>query len=273
MDDLELLGKLRSAVQPPAADRISRARRSLIAEFGSPPPRRRSWVPAVLAISAPAFGATAVALVLTGVFSSGGPGVADAAIIRHADAALTAPPNEILYTDVAGGGFGAQTWQLTSPPYSSLGFKGPLGRSAPEDAESGTTSSYWDPATNTIHEQPAGPPAAFDDPLAEARVALHRGDARVLGTATVDGVQTYAIQFASKEGYNSAVTAYVDQRTYRPVLLRDPQRDGSVVMLKVLAFRFLPANAANMRLLSLTARHPTARVVTAAGSSKLAPAK
>jgi hypothetical protein len=45
----------------------------------------------------------------------------------------------------------------------------------------------------------------------------------------------------------------------------DPQRDGSVVRLRVIDFEYLPITAPTRALLSVTAEHPTVRVVT--GSS------
>jgi hypothetical protein len=275
MDDLELITEFRSHVEEPDIDRVARARGALTNEFAAaaPPPRPARvarWRPALAAVAVPVAVAVAV-LVAVNAFGGSGTSVADAAILFHADAALTAAPNEILYTDVAGGGFGAQTWQLTSPPYSFLGFKGPLGQRAPEQAQDAAGSSWWDPTTNTIHEQRGGAAPVFDDPLAAVHEALDRRDARVLGSATTDGIPTYAIQFSGKHGYNDGLTAFVDKRTYRPILLIDPQRDGSIVRLKVVAFEFLPANEANLRLLSLTARHPSARIVVDTTSPKLAP--
>jgi hypothetical protein len=104
--------------------------------------------PALVALLAVGASAAVAVLLLAGALGGSGSGTADAAIIRHADAALSPPPNEILHTKVAGDGFVAEWWQLTSPPYSFLGDKGPVG-AAPEMAGEGTTASYYDPAKNT----------------------------------------------------------------------------------------------------------------------------
>lgn len=281
MNDLELIRHFRSDVQPPDAERVAAARAALEAHFAVPPKRRpRRWIPerALLATSlaAPAVAAAAAgALLIAGVFGGGGTPIADAAIIRHADAALAAPPHEILHTKVEGDGFASETWQLTDPPYSFLGYKGPIGAAAPEEADDATTASYYDPATNTIHVMPSDRPQDFGDPLAQVRQMLDEGRARVLGSARIDGVDTYKIQFAEKDnGFTSqSLVAYVDQHTYRPVLLADPQRNGTVVDLRVVTFEYLAATPANLQSLRLTARHPGARVVTDPASAKSAPAK
>jgi hypothetical protein len=273
MNDLDQIRLFRAHVEPPDADRVAAARaRLLSAQYDHAPTTRRTRVrsrPALAALlGVPAVGAVVVAL-FAGALNGGGAGTADAAIIRHADAALAPPPNEILHTKLEGDGFVADWWQLTSPPYSFLGDKGPV-NAAPEAAANATTVSYYDPATNTIHVAPSAKPVALNDPLAEVRQALQDGQARVLGTADIAGVATYEIQFADKNGFDSqSLISYVDQRTYRPIMLSDPQRNGTIVHLRVMAFDYLPATTENLRSLSLTARHPTARVVTdpAAGSA------
>jgi hypothetical protein len=265
VNDLDLIRSFRSHVDPPDAERVAAARAAVLARYDDAlrQPRRRParLRPALAALlTVPAIAAIAVVLI-AGVFGGSGTPTAGAAIIRHADAALSPPPHEILHTKVAGDGFVAEWWQLTSPPYSFLGDKGPVG-AAPEMAGDGTTTSFYDPATNTIHVQSNAPQSAFDDPLAQVRQALRDGNARVLGDAVVNGAATYKIQFADKNGFSSqSLIAYVDQRTYRPVLLSDPQRDGTVVHLRVVTLEYLPATSANLQSLSLTARHPTASVV------------
>jgi hypothetical protein len=268
MDDLELINTFREHVDPPDEVRTARARRRLVDEFDRAPAltprRRRRSRPALAALVAAATALAAGALAIAGVFGGGGATVADAAIIHRADAALTPPPNEILHTEVAGDGFAAETWQLTSPPYSFLGYKGPAGQPVSVAASDGAQVMWWDPATNTIHEQATTKqPKSVEDPLAEVRAELRAGNARVVGSATVDGKDTYKIQFEDKNGYDSqSLIAYVDKGTYRPILLSDPQSNGDVVQLRVVALEYLSATPANMRLLSLTALHPGAKVVS-----------
>jgi hypothetical protein len=219
-------------------------------------------------MSALGFTAAAVtsALILVGTPGETASNTADAAIIHHTSQALTPPANKILHTVVAGDGFGAQTWQLTSPPYTFLGMKGPLGHEQ-QEAGVGTTSLSYDVAANTIEEHPGVSRPSFSDPLSAMRQDLQDGQAEVMGSTTTYGIPTYEIRIASNGTLGpDSLIAYVDRRSYRPLLLADPQRNGQVVMLRVLTFEYLPATPANRRLLSLTARHPGARVVTDAGA-------
>jgi hypothetical protein len=228
-----------------------------------PRPRLRPRSLLAAAVSVPAIAAVAVVLV-AGTLGGRDTSAANAAIIRHADAALVPPPNAILHTRVQSGALISEFWQLTSPPYSFVGDKGPAGQ-APEVAQNGASASYYVPATNTIHDVASTKqaPQSFDNPLADVRQSLQNGQARVLGTAVIDRVNTYEIQFADKRGFSSqSVIAYVDQSTYRPIMLSEPQPGGQTVQVRLITFEYLPATPANMRLLSLTDRHPTASVVT-----------
>jgi hypothetical protein len=276
MNDLELIRRFRSHVDPPDPERVAAARATLMTHCDDPgrrPRRRAPGRPALAAALAAAAVVAAGIVLIAGSFGGGDTPTAAAAIIRHTDAALSPPAHEILHTKVAGDGFVAEWWQLTSPPYSFVGDKGPVGSALPEQAGDATTNSYYDTATNTIHLLPGGPAPEFNDPLAGVRRALDEGRARFLGSAQVDGIATYKIQFADKHGFTSqSLIAYVDQRTYRPVLLSDPQRGGGVVQLRVETLEYLPPTAANLASLSLTARHPNARVVTDPASTKTPPA-
>jgi hypothetical protein len=217
-------------------------------------------------------GASLVTLLVTGAPGSGGTPNANAAIVHRADAALTPPPHMIFHTVVEGRGFATENWELTSPPYSMVASKGRIDAPNPQVATSGNVVSWWVPATNTIYRQTARKPLMpFDNPLAEVRSELRAGQARVLGTATIDGRQTYEIEFGLNGQFDShSLVAYVDRSTYRPVALSDPQPDGTVLRLKVTEFEYLPATRANLRLLSLTALHPDARVLNHDPSSSAA---
>ena len=46
---------------------------------------------------------------------------------------------------------------------------------------------------------------------------------------------------------------YFDTSDYRPRYMDDPQRDGSVVRLRVVAYEYLPMTASTRALLSVTA--------------------
>jgi hypothetical protein len=288
MNDLDMIRQFRSEIPEPDPVRVAGARSRLAAELVAganaraasvhrafTPPPARSWRHGRFGAGlAGALGLALVAVALSAGLGGGGAGTADAAIIRHAEAALALPPDRILHVKLEGGGFVAETWQLTSPPYSLLADKGPVGAAPMQEALTGTTAESYDPATDTIRETPITKRAAPSDPLASVRVALAQGRARVLGSAVTDGTPTYEIQFADKGGFDSqSLIAYVDRASYRPVVLSDPQRSGSVVRLRVVAFRYLPVTRENLRALSLTARYPTARVLGgSAGSTSAAAA-
>jgi hypothetical protein len=208
-----------------------------------------------------------------GFIGAGEPGVASAAILRHADQAVSPPAGVILHTKVIGGSPGAQVsaewWQLTSPPYASLGMKGPVGAQV-EQADNGTTSSAYDPRSNTITEGHDASPPQLNDPVSQVRQELHDGQAQLLGRTTLSGVPVYEVRFASKGSFDaSSLVVYFDQRTYRPILISDPQRDGTIVQLRVVTYEYLPTSASNLELLNLRARHPGARVEVSSSSKSV----
>jgi hypothetical protein len=306
MNDLDLIQRFRSDLSAPDGERVGAARARLMAEVRAATdaktttpagprdrsererhrPRRvalRFGLPATAVAAAGAAG-----IVLIGGINGGGTSTADAAIIHHAAAALAAPANEIFHFELEGHGFVADSWQLTSAPYSSLRGKGPIGAVAYASSD-GSTVEHYDPATNTIDQTTSekaailAAGAATDNPLAEIKQALQDGQARVLGTATVDGTATYEIQLANQNGFDAQnLIAYVDQSSYRPIEIADPQNNGTTLDLSVVAFEYLPATPANLSLLSLTTRYPNARVVsntpatgptTASGATPAAAAK
>jgi hypothetical protein len=283
MNDLDLIQHFRDGVPGPDRQRVLAARARLMAEVqaatdttattGATSPARRHRPhrsPRAMALrlgvpgAAVLAGSIAAVVLLSGGSLGGGTSTANAAIIRHAAAAFAAPPNEIFHYEIQGDGFVAEAWQLTSAPYSFLGGKGPVG-SVGYASVDGTTVAFYDPTTNTITESasrktPTTPP---DNPLTDIKQQLQIGQARVLGTATIDGTRTYEVQLADKNGFDSqSLIAYVDQTSYRPIEIADPQNNGTIVHLAVVAFEYLPATPANLNLLSLTARYPTARVVS-----------
>jgi hypothetical protein len=279
MNDLDLIQRFRADVPAPDDERSRAARARLLAEVCAadaqtkrrpdhngqahhgPRPALALRVGLPAAVSLAAAAASAIVLLGGGV-SGSGTSTADAAIIHHADVAFAAPPNEVFHSKLQGDGFVAESWQLTSAPYSYLRRTGPIG-AAPYASDDGSTAAYYDPTTNTIHQTRSTKPAAPDDPLTEIRQELQDGRARVLSTATVDGAATYEIQLADKDGFDAqSLIVYVDRGSYRPIEIADPQRNGTTVHLRVVAFEYLPATPANMNLLSLTARYPNAHVVS-----------
>jgi hypothetical protein len=289
VNDLDLIQRFRADVPAPDDERVDAARARLIAELraadvpvgplhrrGQTRHRRRPDLAlglGVLGAASLAAAVVAVVVLVAGGVGATGTSAADAAIIRHASAALAAPPNEIFHYQLEGDGFVAESWQLTSAPYSYLERKGPVG-AAPYASNDGVTAAYYDPATNTIHHTPSTKLRAPDNSLTEIQQDLQDGRARVLRAAVVDGRATYEIQLADKHGFDAqGLTAFVDQRSYRPIEIVDPQRNGTTVELRVVAFGYLPATPANMSLLSLTAHYPGARVINDGAAGGPASAK
>jgi hypothetical protein len=211
------------------------------------------------AVAAAAVVVGVVALVTTN--GTGEPSAADAAIIHHALTAVTPPANEILHVKVVGTQSGmtvvGETWEQTSPPYALHGFKGAIGHQT-EFADNGTTSFQYDPRTNTVSESPDSSPSKFSDPIWQVRQELADGEAQVAGTAVIDGTPLYKIDLPH------GLVGYFRESSYRPRYLDDPQGDGTVVRLRVAAYEYLPMTSANQRLLSMTAQHPDARIVSGA---------
>jgi hypothetical protein len=244
-------------------DRVRLAIRAQLRVTDAPRPRRRRSMRIALAVAAGAAAAAIAALAIVGTAGSGGPAVADAAVIHHALTAVTWPANAILHEQVVGVQNGmpveAEWWQETSAPYASRGMKGAAGHQG-EFADNGTTSFQYDPGTNTITEQPDPSPPTFTDPMSQVRQELASGQAQVAGTVVINGAPLYKIDLPH------GLVGYFDTTDYQPRYLDDPQRDGSVVRLQVVAYGYLPMTASNRALLSLTAQHPTARIVAGANS-------
>jgi hypothetical protein len=222
-------------------------------------PRRRSGAWLRLGWAAAATAAIAVVMAGLGLLGgSAGPSAADAAIMRHALGAITAPAGVIVHVKEVGVQDGTpvavEWWQRTSPPYALRMIKGPVGGQI-EAAGDGKTSFRYDPSTNTVVETRDARAPELVDPMAGVRAQLADGNARVAGTATIDGTALYKIELPT------GVIAYFDTTTYQPMYLDNPQRDGSVVRTRVVIYEELPMTPQNAKLLDITAQHPGARVV------------
>jgi hypothetical protein len=237
-------------------------RRQLAARAAPRPPWRRLSVRIALGAAAAAAAGAIAVVAFVGTAGSGGPAVADAAVIHHALTAVTWPANAILHEEVVGVQNGVtvsgETWQETSPPYASRGIKGQVGHQG-EFGDNGTRTLEYDPGTNTIYEQPDSSRPTFADPVSQVRQELARGDAQVAGTVVIGGTSLYKIDLPN------GLVVYFDTTGYQPRYLDDPQRDGSVVRLRVVVYEYVPMTASNRALLSVTAQHPTASIV--AGSA------
>ena len=245
-------------------EHVRPAVRKQLAAKAAPRRRRRPSMRIALATAAVAAAAAAIAIVTdVGTSGSGGPAVADAAVIHHALTALTSPANAILHEQVVGVQNGvpveAEWWQETSPPYASRVIKGPVGHER-EGSDNGTTSFEYDPGTNTITEQPDSSPPTPIDPVSEVRQELASGQARLAGTVVIGGSSLYKIDLPH------GLIGYFATNDYRPRYMDDPQRDGSMVRVRVAAYEYLPMTSSSRTLLSVTAQHPTARIVTGSNS-------
>jgi hypothetical protein len=260
--DLELLERDLWQLAEPREDdeRVRLALRRELAGRLRPRPRRRLRIRIAAGVSAVSAAAALALVVLVGSTGSGGPAAADAAIIHHALRAVTPPAGKILHTKVVGAQNGvavaAEAWLQTAPPYAGRGIKGPVGHQG-QFSDNGTTSFEYDPATNTIYEHPdSSPPSAFTDPVAQVRQELASGHAQVNGTVVIEGASLYKIDLPH------GLVGYFDTGNYAPRYLDDPQRDGTVVRLRVAVYEYLPMTSANRDLLSVTAQHPGARIDT-----------
>jgi hypothetical protein len=263
---LELLERdLQRLAEPRDEDeRLRRAVRRQLATRAAPRQRRRS-VRVVLGAAAVAAAVAAIAIAPhVGTFRSGGPATADAAVIHHALTAVTSPANSILHEKVVGVQNGvaveAEWWQETGPPYASRVIKGPEGHEG-EVSDDGTSSFQYTAGTNTIIEQPDSSPPVPIDPVSQVRQELSSGQAKVAGTVQLGGRSLYKIDLPY------GLVGYFDTTDYRPRYMDDPQRDGSLVRLRVVAYEYLPMTPSNRALLSAASQHPTARIVTGSNSA------
>lgn len=264
---LELLERdLQRLAEPRDEDeRMRRAVRSQLAAGTARRPRRRLSMRNALGMAAVAAAAAALAVVTdVGTSGSGGPAVADAAVIHHALTALTSPANAILHEKIVGVQNGvpveAEWWQETSPPYASRVIKGPVGHEG-EVSDNGTTSLAYDAATNTITAQRDSAPLTPIDPVSEVRQELATGQAHVAGTVVMGGSSLYKIDLPH------GLVGYFDTSDYQPRYMDDPQRDGSAVRVRVATYEYLQMTASSRALLSVMEQHPTARMVAGVASA------
>jgi hypothetical protein len=267
----ELERDLKTLAEPqPDDERLRVAVRATLAERLEAHPESRGRNRLVLgsgAVAAAAIAAAIVALIGTG----GGPSSANAAILAHVLRTMSPPANLIVHvkeTGVQADGtrIAAEWWQETNPPHALRLIKGIVGQQV-EIATDGTTSSEYDAGTNTIYQQPDSDPPTLVDPIETARAGLANGTAQVAGTVTIDGRSLYKIELGD------GVVGYFDQTDYRPVYLDNPQRDGSVIRTRVLAYDELSTTPDNEKLLSVAAQHPGASVETGTSPAPAGPAK
>jgi hypothetical protein len=252
-------------------------------------------------VAALAAAAVATVLVLTSSAGGPDVPSAAAMTIERAAQALQSPPGTILHVDSTltetysdGHSYSTRqdTWQQQNPvpkgvqPAAGCNWLN-LRKSAPGGTPAGTEGGtvngrdeLYDPARNTIYVAPPVnlPPASpgvtlpnecsyMADFARQVRGMLTSGRARVAGHAIIDGKDTIKIVFAERvNGSQTPMpnTYYVAaDGTYAPVELINGRLTGPAGLTTTVfhAYERLPA-AGHSYLLSLKARHPTARVET-----------
>ena len=231
--------------------------------WGTRLPRRATGLG--LAVAGAAAAAIAV-VALVGSTGSGGPAVADAAIM-HIRAELTAPAGSILHeaatvTPTGGSPMQFELWAQTGGTgvYRVIKY-------GTEASQSATQNETYDPSTRTVTVSPL-PPAvhAYEvahsvDPASKLKEMVNSGQATATAT-TFDGIPAYEIQVnVSGVPALEGATAYVAQSDYRPLAIDSSQ--GKVVFS---AYEYLPATPATDALLAVTTAHPGATVINQTGN-------
>jgi hypothetical protein len=216
-----------------------------------------------------AAGATGVAAAALGLLLTGGgaaaPPAAEASILHHVARALKAQSGTVLRESalVTPAGERARRFELWAQIGGSGAYR--VIKDGHEGSFDGSHFSNYIAATNTITTSPveaqqAGRSHAPADYAAALRALVASGQAKVAGTATVDGVAAYRLIVGGEYGgLVPGSSAYVAQGSYRPLEIDYDYHGGETVTFT--AYEYLPATSANLSLLSVTAQHPAARVV------------
>jgi hypothetical protein len=211
--------------------------------------------------------AAAIAVVaLVGSTGSGGPAAADAAIIHHIRAELTAPAGSILHeaatvTPAGGSPMQFELWAQTGATnvYRVIKYGQEFSRSA-------TQQEIYDPSTRTVTVSPAPPLShAYEvahpaDLASQLKEMVNSGQATATAT-TFDGIPAYELRVNAPGDPLLNGTAYVAQSDYR--LLETDSTKGKAVFS---TYEYLPATPANDALLAVTTAHPGATVINQTGN-------
>jgi hypothetical protein len=229
--------------------------------------RRR--VPLTPSLS-PRLALPAVALVVVAVAAGAVVGLgsqakpADAAILHRMAAALTPPAGTILHerAEITAPGQGTQpyeVWMQADSPHAYRVIKW-----GHEGAFDGSSFSSYDAASNTITTEPtAGTSRESDDFAVTLRSLVAAGRATIDGTTTIDGVSAYKLTVTDSPDPFLLGTAYVATDDYKPLEIDTTTGSEKIVFE---TYEYLPANAAGLRLLDLSAQHAGATVVHVASS-------
>jgi hypothetical protein len=184
-------------------------------------PRRRARATRAL-IPAAGLAAAGIAVALVATGASPPVPSADAAIMRHVTAALTAPPATILHERalVTSGSTTAtyELWQQSAPPHSYRVIK-------------------WGHEGSGTGGEPT-------DPAAELRALVASGNAHVDASVTFDGVPAYKMSVSGSADKFLNGTAYVARSDYYPLEIDTTSGGGERIVVQ--AYEYLPATAANL---------------------------
>ena len=228
-------------------------------------PARRRRRALTFAVPVGAAAATA-ATVLLSAGGTAGLSAANAAIMRHVRAELTAPPASILH----------EAATVTLPDGSSAPFElwaqtGGTGvyrviKQGQEVSQSATQNEVYDPSTRTVTVSPLPPAiharevAHFVDLASKLKEMVNSDQATATAT-TFDGIPAYELRVNASGDQLLNGTAYVAQSDYRPLEIDSTK--GRIVFS---TYEYLPATPANDALLAVTTAHPGATVVNQTGN-------
>ncbi len=222
-----------------------------------------------LALSVPATAAAATtATVLLSAGGASGPGLANAAIIRHVRAELTAPAGTIRHESATvtlpdGSSMPFELWAQTGGTGDATGVYRVI-KDGQEVSLSATENEIYDPSTNTITVSPL-PPAIHQrevshgvDLANELKRMVDSGQATATPT-TYHGIPAYELTLNLAGDALLNGTAYVARSDYRPLEIDYASNGGAKVVFS--AYEYLPATPTNDALLAVTSTHPGATVV------------
>jgi hypothetical protein len=249
---------------------------ALLARVRDMPIAARRTIPRAVAVPVAAgvtLTATAAVMLGGGPADVGGP--SSAAALTQTLRWLDPPSGTILHVrsvETQGAHTTArERWQSADDPASE--------RERSEGAATYETSghAFYDPATNTIYDPPAGAKPAGGKPavgkpagkalpagdpiVAKVRMLLQAGHMAVTGREVHNGTDAWVVSLKPDAG-RPVWTLWVSAADGKPLELRDPGRDASEQpqVIRWPTYEVLPASDADQQL-TLTGAHPSAHVV------------